>query len=539
MDWNTLSGFALVHLIQVTVLFLVIWLVHIFVAKKYPHFLFLLWLVFFIKCLVPPVVVSPTSAFQGWGDRYPNVFQNDKPSNAKHAVLSKNQSQAARFENVSEDLKKKWKNRRAHQNTASPTFRTNGSNWPARPFFPAFLLTVWFFGSATLWLSAVFYYVLVRRRVLRSQCKASKQVQGMFLEMVTKTGLPKNTQLIVNGSGLGPLLFGIFRAKVVIPEALAKMDLEQIRPVIAHELCHLRRRDHWLGILQVTAISVFWFHPMVWLASRLMSQLCEICCDDDTIGIFQFRPTKYARGLLSVLETVPARTVYLAPGVRAAELTKKRIQTIVETTRVSLFRSSGILITTIILLLVIPFRSSSGWSVEIDSGWWNQTDEQNENSPELDTGPRNYVLDELQANVLIQMDPFVGRWRISNPTGKNLGTTEFGFEANGKILRENLKGAFGDTGHGISYFDPGQRKWKVTWVDSSGAVSDLAGSWNGSAIDLVGTNVSADGFKSPCRNTLIPISGNEFQVQLWFWDNKKLEWKKTSKLFYNRISERD
>jgi beta-lactamase regulating signal transducer with metallopeptidase domain len=78
-----------------------------------------------------------------------------------------------------------------------------------------------------------------------------------------------------------PLSLGLARKRIVLPAGLdAELDDDQLRSVLLHEMAHLVRHDHWVGLAQRLAIACFWWNPLV---HRVTSQLCELreqICDD-------------------------------------------------------------------------------------------------------------------------------------------------------------------------------------------------------------------------------------------------------------------
>ncbi len=67
----------------------------------------------------------------------------------------------------------------------------------------------------------------------------------------------------------------------MLPQAIIEGRSEQeLEPLIAHEMVHVRRGDLWFALIQALACSIGWFHPMVWLASRRLTIESERCCDE-------------------------------------------------------------------------------------------------------------------------------------------------------------------------------------------------------------------------------------------------------------------
>ena len=131
---------------------------------------------------------------------------------------------------------------------------------------------------------------------------------------------------------IGPAAFGVFQPTIVMPEVLLRgRSLEQVEPVLAHELVHSRRGDPWVAILQLAATVIWWFHPLVWWASREMSRQRERCCDEEAVAGLGYPPAIYARSLLDVLESRRALRPFLAfVGIRPAEVTSKRMENIMK-----------------------------------------------------------------------------------------------------------------------------------------------------------------------------------------------------------------
>ena len=94
----------------------------------------------------------------------------------------------------------------------------------------------------------------------------------------------------------------------------------ELEPLLAHELIHIRRGDLWVGLLQTLAQILWWFHPLVAMASRVLSREAERCCDEAVIAHLGCEPAAYARSLIDVLalkkqlQPVPA-----CPGVRRSK----------------------------------------------------------------------------------------------------------------------------------------------------------------------------------------------------------------------------
>jgi len=81
-----------------------------------------------------------------------------------------------------------------------------------------------------------------------------------------------------------PVTWGHREPKVLLPPAARQWSEERTRVVLRHELAHVRRRD-WLVQVSATIVrSIFWFHPLVWIACARLRLECERACDDAVLA---------------------------------------------------------------------------------------------------------------------------------------------------------------------------------------------------------------------------------------------------------------
>src|SRR5690606_22813678 len=108
----------------------------------------------------------------------------------------------------------------------------------------ALLALVWLLGTcfvATRW--------LVRWRAVRRMVRSARpELQWHFPVPVR-----------VTDAHLEPGLVGIIRPVLLMPEGITdRLTAEQMRAVLAHEACHLRRRDNLMAALHMLTEALFW-----------------------------------------------------------------------------------------------------------------------------------------------------------------------------------------------------------------------------------------------------------------------------------------
>jgi len=130
-----------------------------------------------------------------------------------------------------------------------------------------------------------------------------------------------------SSAALEPGIFGVFRPILLLPAGIAdRLDDAQLEAIIAHELCHARRRDNLVAAIHMVIEAVFWFHPLVWwLGARLVDER-ERACDEEVLRLGS-QPDDYAEGILKVCRFYLESPLVCVAGITGSNL-KRRIERI-------------------------------------------------------------------------------------------------------------------------------------------------------------------------------------------------------------------
>jgi len=92
------------------------------------------------------------------------------------------------------------------------------------------------------------------------------------------------------------------RPKLLLPRDLVpELDGDELDALLAHELAHVRRRDHWVRFLEIGATALFWWYPVAWWSRRELRRAEERCCDEWVLRAFPGSARAYANGILKSL----------------------------------------------------------------------------------------------------------------------------------------------------------------------------------------------------------------------------------------------
>jgi beta-lactamase regulating signal transducer with metallopeptidase domain len=160
-----------------------------------------------------------------------------------------------------------------------------------------------------------------------------------------------------------PMLWFLGRPRLLLPGPLvASLGAESWRGILAHELAHLRRRDHWVRRLELLAGLIWWWNPIYWLTRRRLEAESELACDEWAVRAFPAGRLAYAEALLRVCESLsPPAPATPALGVAGAgRFLERRVIMILRDP--APYRSSvpAFCAAAVLALVAIPGWSASG-----------------------------------------------------------------------------------------------------------------------------------------------------------------------------------
>jgi len=120
-----------------------------------------------------------------------------------------------------------------------------------------------------------------------------------------------------------PLLTGLLRPAILLPESADTWTAEQRGMVLTHELTHFRQGDCWTNLLGQILRAAFWFHPVVWLLVSRSSREQELTCDEAVVANGH-SPHKYAEFLLDAVGNLQSSELLACPMAGSGARTLQR-----------------------------------------------------------------------------------------------------------------------------------------------------------------------------------------------------------------------
>ncbi len=169
----------------------------------------------------------------------------------------------------------------------------------------AFVATViWIAGMAVMFAYSLTSYLWLRHKVKVSLCYRDNIY---FCDSIAT-----------------PFVFGVIKPRIYLPSG---MEDNQMECVIAHEMSHLKRKDHWWKTIAFFLVSVYWFHPLLWISYLLFSRDIERACDERVVrGMEPEFRKNYAEALVSC--SLQKRMMFACPLAFGEVGVKNRVKSV-------------------------------------------------------------------------------------------------------------------------------------------------------------------------------------------------------------------
>lgn len=216
-----------------------------------------------------------------------------------------------------------------------------------------------------LWLlgALVWFFVAVRRlvrfqRLLALGQPAPPEIQELARWLSARLHIACPRIVMVPGQ-ISPLLWTLGGApRLVLPQQLlVRLNPEQWGTLLAHELAHYKRRDHWVRWLELLVMGIYWWCPLAWWARRGLQQAEEECCDAWVVWTLPGAARSYALALVETVDFLAGVRPSLPPaasGLGHVRLLKRRLTMILRGSTPRALTLGGLVVLLALGVLLLP-----------------------------------------------------------------------------------------------------------------------------------------------------------------------------------------
>jgi beta-lactamase regulating signal transducer with metallopeptidase domain len=185
--------------------------------------------------------------------------------------------------------------------------------------------------GATAWFGLTIVRMVRFQRLLKHATPASLELQVRATLLARQMGLGRCPDIGLLPGRVPPLVWAAFgRPRVYLPAELVEgLELSECDTLLAHELAHLRRRDHWMRWLEFLVQGVYWWYPLVPLVRRMIQSCEEECCD--ALVVDRLPARSYAAAIVRTLDFLAGASPAPAEacGIRRVDSLKRRLTRII------------------------------------------------------------------------------------------------------------------------------------------------------------------------------------------------------------------
>lgn len=206
---------------------------------------------------------------------------------------------------------------------------------PLVPPAPAAAVFGWREALALTWVciaAAMFLrWVLIRRRLsvsaMRTATAPSPREVAALQRARTHIGVRQAVDLVRTSVSEAPAVLRVVRPVIVLPAAgCDDLGEDELESLLEHECAHLKRRDNLAGVFEAALWSLFWFHPLLWIAHQQLGRTREQACDEQVAAI-ENRSGTYLTALAKMCRLALVPRVHGVSCMASAKL-KERIESI-------------------------------------------------------------------------------------------------------------------------------------------------------------------------------------------------------------------
>ncbi|MCF8390940.1 MAG: M56 family metallopeptidase, partial [Bacteroidales bacterium] len=128
----------------------------------------------------------------------------------------------------------------------------------------------------------------------------SEDLETLFNKLQHKIKIKREVSMVESVLTRVPFVLGYFKPVVIVPAGIMmNIPFNQVEAILAHELAHIKRSDFLVNIIQSIIELLFFYHPFIYLISKIVRDERENCCDDIALN-FCSDSTQYVSALANM-----------------------------------------------------------------------------------------------------------------------------------------------------------------------------------------------------------------------------------------------
>ena len=263
-----------------------------------------IWMLVFIKLILPPSLSLPTGLGYWRGD----IFPTAQPilEQAPTVVQQIPDEPLVYVETPAPTKARQIRPAQINPNTAIPAtsfvLHLNVLTWQAAVF------VLWLVGVLIFSALLILRILFVSRLIAQSE-PAKSRFAEILNQCCEDMGIRRPIELRLSNNVSSPAVCGFFKPVILMPTILiGKLSPDKLRAVLIHELCHIQRGDSWLNSAQTILQIIYFYNPLVWLANVMVRRIREQAVDEMVLVTLGAGAKNYSNTLIDIAEMAFSKT---------------------------------------------------------------------------------------------------------------------------------------------------------------------------------------------------------------------------------------
>jgi beta-lactamase regulating signal transducer with metallopeptidase domain len=162
---------------------------------------------------------------------------------------------------------------------------------------------IWLIVVSLLITKKVISYLIYTRFIKANWAEiADPNVKQIYNQVCCEMGIKTNIGLYSYKRISSPMLIGLFKPCVVLPETMLQTT-ECLKYIFIHELTHHKRKDFLYKWLIQIISCIYFFNPVIQMVKKKINDCCEFSCDESVIRrLGSHSKAAYGSALIESLE---------------------------------------------------------------------------------------------------------------------------------------------------------------------------------------------------------------------------------------------
>ncbi len=260
----------------------------------------IIWVMVLVKLLTPPLISLPLLEVESVANSTPASMFGEG-GRGDRLLLSPTSSDLETLDNHGASLQ-----------GVSMLGQSDGD--PSSVFY-----RVSFFAVGALWISVSaclvgfsIYRITCFQFYLRRQALVPEPELLKLGDSIAKEiGLRRTPLIVAISSNISPFVWWSGGRPCIFLSRRSTDELSpaEMRMILAHEMAHISRLDHWVRWVEWLATSLLWWNPVMWLARTQLRITEEIACDALVMTMADVKKFDYANTLVNMAEILTTQVI--------------------------------------------------------------------------------------------------------------------------------------------------------------------------------------------------------------------------------------